>query len=336
MRAIQVSSVGEPSAVLNCVSSSTPCPGRGEVLVKMLASPVNPSDLMFIRGIYGQTPELPQIPGFEGVGIVEASGGGLKGRLFMGKRVAVLNPRAGNWSEYTVVPASRVIPLNDRLSVPQAATFFVNPATALVMTQDVLKIPRDAWLLQTAATSALGRMIIRLGNAQGFRTINVVRREDAVPELQAAGAAHVVVFDPTQHSANDLQRAVQDIVGSAGLHYAIDPVGGETAAAVLSALSTHGRMLLFGSLSGSDMPLSSRILLTKNASIEGFWLSHFMNSKGLIFKLKLIKRITRLILDGTLQTDIRQTWSLDQIQSAVAAAEQPGQSGRVLLSIAES
>lgn len=302
----------------------------------MLASPVNPSDLMFIRGIYGQTPQLPQIPGFEGVGIVEASGGGFKGRLFTGKRVAVLNPLAGNWAEQTVVPASRVIPLSDRLSVEQAATFFVNPATALIMTQEVLKIPRNAWLLQTAAASSLGRMIMRLGQAQGFRTINVVRRQEAVAELQAAGATHVVVFDPALHSSNDLQGAVKDIVGSAGLHYAIDPVGGTTAAAVLSALSTHGRMLLFGSLSGADMPLSSRMLLTKHASIQGFWLSHFVNSKSLIFKLKLIKRITRLILDGTLQTEVRKTFPLNQIQSAVTAAEQSGRSGRILLSIAES
>jgi len=75
------------------------------------------------------------------------------------------------------------------ISDEQAATFFVNPASALVMTQYILKVPRGAWLLQTAAGSALGRMVIRLGRHVGFRTINVVRRKEQAEELLAAHAA---------------------------------------------------------------------------------------------------------------------------------------------------
>ncbi|MCP4170051.1 MAG: alcohol dehydrogenase catalytic domain-containing protein, partial [Fuerstiella sp.] len=102
MKCEQFESTGEPGQVLQCVQRDRPSPQHGEVLVRMLASPVNPSDLMFIRGVYGLEPHLPQSPGFEGVGVVEASGGGLRGKLFRGKRVAVLNRAGGNWSEYTV------------------------------------------------------------------------------------------------------------------------------------------------------------------------------------------------------------------------------------------
>ena len=74
-----------------------PTPARGEVLVRMLASPINPSDIMYTEGKYGLKPHLPATPGFEGVGVVEGTGGGLLGWLRSGKRVAVVNDRVGNW-----------------------------------------------------------------------------------------------------------------------------------------------------------------------------------------------------------------------------------------------
>src|SRR5262249_61433002 len=121
---------------------------------------------------------LPATPGFEGVGTVEESGGGWLAKRVMGKRVAVLNRATGNWREQVVVPARQAIPVPEDIPLEQAATFFVNPASAVVMTRYVLRIPRGAWLLQTAAGSALGRMVIRLGKQHGFRTMNVVRRRE--------------------------------------------------------------------------------------------------------------------------------------------------------------
>ena len=93
MKAVQFESTGEPSEVLRCAERPVPIPAHGEVLVRMLASPINPSDLMFIRGRYTTPAAPPATPGFEGVGMVEQSGGGLRGMLFKGKRVIVLNRR---------------------------------------------------------------------------------------------------------------------------------------------------------------------------------------------------------------------------------------------------
>src|SRR5436190_21627407 len=94
---------GPPAEMLHVEDDGpAPQPGRGEVLVRMLASPINPSDLMYIGGKYGIKPRLPATPGFEGVGVVKRNGGGLLGRLRNGKRVAVISDRVGNWAEYTV------------------------------------------------------------------------------------------------------------------------------------------------------------------------------------------------------------------------------------------
>jgi len=247
-----------------------------------------------------------------------------------------LNQTGGNWAEHAVVAADRVIPVSSSLSVEQAATFFVNPVTAWVMTREVLKVPDGAWLLQTAAGSALGRMVIQLGKYSGFRTINVVRREAQAAPLKAAGADEVIVFDPEVHEHGNLQEALYRIVGDDGVRYAIDPVGGETGSAVIRSLGSNGRVLVYGTLDDRPIRLSSRTLLTQGAKVEGFWLSRYMNSIGMPGKLLMMRRITKLIQDGVLATTIGSTWSLDRIAEAVTASETSGVEGKQLLKIAEA
>ncbi|QDT50137.1 Alcohol dehydrogenase [Symmachiella dynata] len=330
MQAVVLNQFGEPADVLRIESRDQPVPASGHVRVRMLASPINPSDLMMIRGQYGILPELPATPGFEGVGIVEASGGGLLGKFLVGKRVAVLNGTTGNWQQQTTVPAKQAVPLGKELSVEQAAMFFVNPATAYVMTRQVLKVPRGAWLLQTAAGSALGKMVIRLGRKYGFRTLNVVRREEQVAELKSLGGDAVIAASPAE-----LPAAVAEITSGQGVPYAIDPVGGPLGTAVVQSLGKGGRMLVFGTLSGEPLSFSPRDIMTPDANIAGFWLSNHMNLLNLIGKLKLVKMVKTLLRDGTLTADVGETFPLDKVCDAVQAAEQSGRAGKVLLSISE-
>ena len=100
----------------------------------MLASPINPSDLLFVRGIYPSLqPDFPSSVGFEGVGLVDTLGPNVQG-LGRGQRVAVINTDNGsNWAEYAVVPAHMLFPVPDDLSDEQVACFFVNPVTAIAM-----------------------------------------------------------------------------------------------------------------------------------------------------------------------------------------------------------
>ena len=111
MKAIRFELFGDPAEVLRVVDLPTPEPGANEVRVRMIASPINPSDLLTIRGKYGVMPSLPFIPGYEGVGVVDKAGPGLIGKFLVGRRVAVLSQTGGNWAEYTVVPALRVVPV---------------------------------------------------------------------------------------------------------------------------------------------------------------------------------------------------------------------------------
>jgi NADPH:quinone reductase-like Zn-dependent oxidoreductase len=292
----------------------------------MIASPVNPSDLLVVRGHYGYLPALPATPGFEGVGVVESAGPGLLGRLRSGRRVAVLNGAGGNWQEQVIVSARQVVPVPDDLSDDQAATFFVNPASALVLTQHVLRVPRGAWLLQTAAGSALGRMVIRLGRQAGFRTINVVRRREQAQELvQAGGDAVVCTADES------IEERVRALTEGRGAPFALDAVGGPTGSAVARVLAPGGRLVVYGTLSREPLTVDPRALMVGQKRIEGFWLSQWVRQQSVWTMLRLFRRIRHLLRGGLLTSEVGTSFPLDEVQKAVRQAETEGRQGKVLL-----
>ena len=340
MKAVVFEQTGDPASVLASLEADVPKPRAGEVLVRMLASPVNPSDLMFVRGQYTLQPTLPATPGFEGVGIVEKASGGLRSKFMLGKKVCVLSRNGGNWAEYNSVPATQVIPfsplLTGEMSVEQAATFFVNPATAFVMTRKVLNVPAGEWLLQTAAGSVLGRMVIRLGKRFGFKTLCVVRRDEQVDELRSLGADAVLKFDGATDSPADFAAHVRELTGGKGVAHAIDCVGGSTGSAVVASLARHGRMLVFGTLSGEPLNISPRDLMTPGASVTGFWLGNYMESLKIPAKLSLVRTIAGLVRDGVLASEVADSFALDDVVTAVQQAEQPGHRGKVLLRIGDA
>lgn len=333
MLAIEFRTSGSPSEVLEAVECRLPDPQPGELRVRMLCSPVNPSDLLFISGQYTTKPAFPQVPGFEGVGVVEASGGGLRGRFFRGKRVVVLNQQGGTWGQQTIVPATQVVPVPSGFTDQQAATSFVNPMTAWLMTQRVLQLPSDAWLIQTAAGSILGRMIIKLGQHLGFRTINIVRSEDAAQRCESVGARHIIKWDEATQSVDDLQRQVHAATGGESVRYAIDAVSGLTGTAVLQCLSDHGRFLAYGTLSTKTMTIATRQMMSRQLSIDSFWLGHRMKTMNLVTKLRVIRKVQSLILSGVLDTPVEAVYPLSHFQDAINKAQTNNGGGRVLLSM---
>jgi len=330
MRSIIFEKFGEPAEVLTVRDVTLPEPQPGEVRVRMLAAPVNPSDLLTVRGQYARLPKLPATPGFEGVGIVEAAGPGFLGKSLIGKRVAALGSRTGSWAELAIVSARQAIPLSKRLPVEQAAMFFVNPATAFVLTRRILAVPAGEWLLQTAAGSALGRMIIRLGKRYGFKTINIVRRAEQAAQLKSLGG-DVVIAD----FGSGLRDAVRAATGGNGVRYAVDAVGGATGAAVVGCLAPGGRLIVYGTLSGEPLPVLPRELIAGSTTIEGFWLGNWMAQRSLPSKLLLVKKLTGLILEGVLASEVGQSFPLESIADAVTTAEKVGRGGKVLLKIQE-
>ncbi len=326
MKAAVFESFGEPSEVLSVRDVPEPEPGPGEVRVRMIASPINPSDLLVVRGRYGVLPRLPASPGFEGVGIVDRAGPGLLGKWALGKRVAVINSAGGNWAEYAVIPARQARPIPSDIPDEQAATFFVNPATVLALVRHVLGVPRGEWLLQSAAGSTLGKMIIKLGRHDGFKTLNVVRRSEAKEELTRLGADAVI-----SSSEGPIEEQIKRITGDEGVRYALDPIGGETGTGVFQSLGSGGRMVLYGTLSGKPIQLDPRHMISGRKVVEGFWLGHWMRDRSIPSSLLLFREIAALIRQGVLASDLGPSYPLADIKAAVHRADAVARGGKVLL-----
>ena len=330
MKAIRFEKFGEPSEVLRMAEVPIPEPGKGEVRVRMIASPINPSDILTVQGRYGVLPELPATPGYEGVGVVDKAGPGLIGKLLVGKRVAVLNQAGANWGEYVTLPAIRAVPVSSDLPDAQVASFFINPATVLAMARHVLAVPKGAWLLQSAAGSTLGRMMIKLGRHDGFKTLNVVRRREAVDELKALGADAVICSGD-----GPIDGQVREVVGGDGVGYAVDPVGGDTGTGVFDSLAIGGRMLVYGTLEEAPIRVDPRKMIAGKRVVEGFYLGHWAAERSKVKMLLLFREIAGLIREGVLATELGREYPLDAIGDAVRDAQSVGRHGKVLLRIGQ-
>ncbi|MFB7272345.1 zinc-dependent alcohol dehydrogenase family protein [Streptomyces sp. NPDC056244] len=328
MKAVRFDQYGEPAKVISVDDVPLPEPGEREARVRITATPVNPSDLLYVRGVYGGLEaHFPAPIGFEGVGTVDALGPGVKD-LAVGQRVSVMNGTGGNWAEYTVVPARDLFPMPDDIPDEQAACFVVNPASAIIMVRQALAVPRGEWLLQSAAGSELGRMIIRLAKRDGIRTLNVIRRREPVPELKRLGADAVIVS-----TDGPIDEQVRGIVGPEGVKYAIDPVVGETGTQMFKALHAEGRMLVYGSLTGEPIRVGEdpRYILAGRRTLEVFWLPDWLARMDDTAREQLVQDIVTLMREGIVETSPGSTFPLDEVTTAVAEAEKIGRKGKALL-----
>src|SRR5215469_786447 len=170
MKALIFGETGEPSGVLKLVEIPTPPLAPGQALVRVLLSPIHPSDLHMVRGRYGYQPELPASPGIEGLGFVEAVGPGVQGPS-VGTRVIFVDTWQV-WREQIICPVDRLVPVPDGVDDPAAATSYINPLTAWALTRSSHNLKEGDWLLQTAAASSVGKLVLQLAQQNRFKTIN--------------------------------------------------------------------------------------------------------------------------------------------------------------------
>ena len=171
----------------------TPQPGPGQVLVLIEAAPCNPSDLVFMQGLYGVKKKLPAVPGWEGAGTVVASGGGIIANWLKGKQVACAGQSEsdGTWAEYYLADSKSCVPLRKNISFELGASLIINPLTAWALIGEAKK-GRHRGIVQTAAASQLGRMLLRLAADAGLPLINIVRSKEQENILKSLGAEFVI------------------------------------------------------------------------------------------------------------------------------------------------
>lgn len=298
----------------------------GQVLVKVHASPINPSDTLFIQGKYGFKKPTPVVPGFEGSGVVVASGGGILANRLLGKPVICANQAEGDglWAEYFVTSGLMAVPLQEGISLDQAATALVNPLTAWAI-MDMAKRGKHRAIVHTAAASALGKMLIRLQARFGVKVINVVRREEQVAMLKALGAEHVL-----NSTAADFDDQLKRVCDAYKATLAFEAVTGELTGRVLSALSHGGRVKVYGTLSLEDCKVSPNDLIFQKKVVEGFWMSDWIAERNLIQTFLAFNSVQKFLKDE-LQSTVRARYSLEQFAEAIADYNTNMTEGKVLL-----
>lgn len=145
----------------------------------MEAAPINPSDLAYVAGKYGIKNDPPFKVGLEGSGKVVANGGGLYGWYLLGKRVAAISTGStvGSWAEYMVTKSAQAMPIPDKYSYVQSASYFVNPWTAIAFSEITVKGKHKAGIVN-AACSAVGKMYSKMMDEKNIPVIHIVRKQE--------------------------------------------------------------------------------------------------------------------------------------------------------------
>jgi len=325
MKAVQlIDGYGEEN--LKVVEVPIPKPRSGQVLIKVDSSPINPSDIAFVKGVYGVRKPLPTIPGFEGSGKVVATGGGFMSWGLMGKNVAFVtnNKLDGAWAEYVVTDAMTCVKTGDN-DVEAASCSFVNPLTVLAFL-DVIKTGGHKAVIHTAAASSLGKMLVRMMQDQGIPLINVVRRQEQVDMLKELGAEHVL-----NQTDEDFCKQLAALSKELDATICFDAVCGDLLGQIFNNMPKNGIIYVYGQLSmKGGAGISGGDLISKNKKIHGFWLTVYLKNKGIWSKMGLISTVQKL-LGSTLSTTIANRFDLGHVPEAFYYYKKHMSAGKVLI-----
>lgn len=302
-----------------------PRPGPGEVLIKIAASPINPSDLALLKGGYMDR-SYPFTPGLEGSGTVIESGGGLLGSLRKGKRVACSpDPGAdGTWAEYMKTSVMRTVPIPESVSMEQGAMMLVNPMTAMAFLH-LATTGRHRALVNNAAASSLGKMLISLCAETGLPLINIVRKEEQRHELHRLGASHIL-----NSSESTFETELKQLAAKLDASLFLDAVGGLQSAKLLAAAPPRSTLIVYARLSGEALQADPGDLIRKDKRIMGFQLGNWLETKGILFKLRFINQVKKQ-LNGALSSRVNQEYAMTEVEEAIAYYREHMSQGKILL-----
>jgi NADPH:quinone reductase-like Zn-dependent oxidoreductase len=254
-------------------STAVPSPGPTQVLIKVSLASINPSDVAFIKGQYGQPRVKGRPAGFEGVGTVVAGGDEPYSKSLVGKRIAFATGLSnwGSWAQYAIAEAAACITLLDTVRDEDGAAMIVNPLTAIAMF-DIVKQDGEKAFVMTAGASQLCKLITGLAREEGYRPIVTVRRDEQIPLLKEIGAAHVL-----NERAADFEASLREVMKAEQPRIFLDAVTGPLASAIFNAMPKRARWIIYGRLDpDATIIREPGQLIFQHKHIEGFWLSEWM------------------------------------------------------------
>ncbi|MEO1952107.1 zinc-binding dehydrogenase [Thioclava sp.] len=327
-----------------------PDPTGNQVLVKMEAAPINPSDLAILVGAadmenaeYSPGKFVAKVPeafnagskarhglklpaGNEGAGTVVATGDSDAAKALMGQRVSCVPGNA--YSQYCIADAQMCLPLGDHSS-EDGASAFVNPMTALGFAENAKMDKQDA-ILHTVGASNLGQMLTRICQEDGLGLVNIVRKDDQVDLIKKIGSTHVV-----NSSQDDFMQKLSAAIDDTGAFYGFDPIGGghavdnafkameQVAVSRMTEYSRYGsnqpkRMFIYGRLDTGPTTLSPSYGF--GWTLSGWLLFPFLQSAGQETVGRMRKRV-RDNLTTTFASHYKTRVNLDEMLTKEAVTD---------------
>jgi NADPH2:quinone reductase len=321
MKAIVFTEPGGPE-VLKMSDVPKPDVRPGMALIKVHAIGVNFADTRFRQGTYVVKPKLPDTPGMEASGVIEAVGDGVTD-LKVGQRVAAFTVKS--YAEYCQAPAPMVIPLPDFVSFEDGAAFPIQVMTAYHMLHTADSVRHGKTVLVHSAAGGVGLVAVQLAKLAGARVFGTVGSDAKAQLVKHAGADAVINYS-TQKFADE----VLALTDGRGVDLILDAVGKPTFEEGLRCLGTLGHLILYGRAGGPTDPLNVATLSAKSLKVSGFMVPTITRN----FPEKTresAERCFAFMREGQLKLHIGKTFPLAQAAEAHRYLESRQSTGKILL-----
>jgi mitochondrial enoyl-[acyl-carrier protein] reductase / trans-2-enoyl-CoA reductase len=326
MKALVQTGYGDPENVLELQDLADEVPDPGEVVIEMEAAVVHVADLLTVSGRGSFRKAIPRTPGYEGVGRVLAIGSEVT-NVAVGDRV--LAPiGSGTHREQLRVAAQALIPAPEG-DAPQIALLAVNPTAALLMLQSFVKLQEGDWLIQNAANSTVGRVILQLAPEQQLRVISVVKSAEVAAELKDEGATVILIDD------DQLVQRVSMATQGVPIRLGLDAVGGDATARIARCLGDGGIVINYGAMSGKPCEVPYEVMAARDVRLVGFNTNRQLARCSQEERTALYERLGELVSSGRLRARVAGVYPISRAIEAYQHAGRVGDKrfGKVVIRI---
>lgn len=316
-KCLKYSKFGEPAEVLEICEEKIDEPKNNEVVVKILAAPINPADINTIQGRYPVKPKFPATGGNECVAEVMSIGPNVE-NLIPGNRVIAFSSGLGTWSSMAKYTEKDLMKISDKIGIAEAATMNVNPCTAYRMLKDFVDLKHGDTVIQNGANSAVGQAVHQLCKAWGIRSVGVVRDRDDILQLksylQSLGATAVLTQEELRTTDIFKKKLPKPKLG-------LNCVGGKSATDVTRQLDNKGVLVTYGGMSREPVEVPTGLLIFKQISFKGFWMTQWAKENFTSTeRKKMFDELSELMENCLFKAPVYEMVPLNSFKEAVEAS----------------
>jgi NADPH:quinone reductase len=320
MKAVVFDKLGGPE-VLKIAEVPKPEVKPGTVLLKVRAAGINFADTLFRQGQYVMQPQLPDTPGLEAAGEIDAVGAGVT-NLRPGQRVAAIGSKM--YAEYAIAPATQVIPIPDSLSFEDATAVPVQVLTAWHLLHTAHQTAPGQTVLVHSAAGGVGIVAMQIAKAAGARVIGTVSSDSKVALAKEYGADDVI-----NYATKDFAVEANRITGGRGVDLILDAIGATTMDKGIGCLAPFGHLILYGRSGGAPGPFNVFRLFDKSTKLSGFTLYTVAAVPDVM--RRGIEESFKLIAAGKVKLLVGKSFPLAQAAEAHKFMESRQSTGKLVL-----